>query len=139
MRNRYAEITAGAVGPVRLYEDGSQPDGSILIPNKDIGVGWQYVGGVFVPPASIVKGSPEWREGKEISVAVFAERLAELGKITWDEAIAWAADVGIPAPLVRNGNAKFQAVRLKSFSRTGVDATAFKSDFGLTDEQLDDM
>jgi hypothetical protein len=71
----------------------------------------------------------------QISRNAAAELLAQDGKITWDEAIAWSAGQGVPAASTATGKAKFDLAKADIIR---LDHQVF-SDIGVTPSQLNTL
>jgi hypothetical protein len=67
-----------------------------------------------------------------VEVVEIAADLAEAGKITWDEAIAWTAGTGVPAASTTEGRDRFDLAKAKSVR---LDNTVFP-DVGMSALEL---
>ena len=79
-----------------------------------------------------VKTATDKHNETEVLVEEVAADLAEAGKITWDEAIAWTAGTGVPAASTTEGRDRFDLAKAK-FVR--LDNTVFP-DVGMSTLEL---
>ena len=129
----------GLVGdPERAYQ------GSVSIPNPP-DTEAVFDGAKWVQPTA-TDVRVDWRKTAIVPRAVFAERAAQAGIITWDDAAEWSAGNRLPsiaqtlldsAPESSRARLKFNLLAKTSIRRNAPEVLALAARLGLTPEQVD--